>query len=98
MTCHWVKDPDTGLDCFIPGCYGAIYAPGACTCEIEGSRLDRALAELGRAQETIGHLRAQLRLEHQHCGILQRNNNRLRDDIREARGLPPRKKIEISYP
>lgn len=91
MNCHWAKDPETEIMCFIPGCYGAIHDPAYCTCEIEGSRLDKAEIALARAEETIIYLRDVLKSEQSARRSLRHNNDRLRDEIRELRQLPPRK-------
>ena len=82
----------------MPGCYGAIHDPAGCTCEILGSGLDRAQAALARAEERINCLQVQLRYEHASKRSLLRNSDNLREEIRELRGLPTRKKIEITYP
>lgn len=95
MNCHWVKDPKDGFLCFIPGCAVGVGDPLACTCQVEGSRLDKAEEALADAEETIRHLRSMLKYEQSHAGNLHRNNTRLRDEIRELRGLWPRKKIAI---
>lgn len=98
MKCHWAVDREGGLNCFIPGCYGGAADPSSCTCQIDGSRLDQAEAELALAQETITYLRACLTYDRKNSLSLRRNNDRLRDQIRELRGLPPRKVIKIGYP
>lgn len=98
MNCHWVKDPEDGFLCFIPGCWGGVSGPEGCTCQVEGSRLDRVEKEAADAAETIRYLRAMLAYERRHAGDLHRNNNRLRDEIRALRGIGPKKKIEVSYP
>lgn len=51
--CKWVRDPD-GTETMIPGCYGTVISgPHACTCDIPGSRIERA-------QETIREMHAHL--------------------------------------
>ena len=85
MICHWIKDPDTGVNLFIPNCYGALHDPDGCTCEIEGSRLEKAAAALARAEEQISYMRDTLNSEYRHARYLERNNNRLRDEIRRLK-------------
>lgn len=50
MACHHVKDPETGLWVHIPECYGAIHDPDACTCEVKGSDLERAIRAREKAE------------------------------------------------
>lgn len=85
MVCHWIKDPDTGENVFIPHCYGALHDPDGCTCEIEGSRLEKAEIALVQANETIERLRENLAWHRGEAESLHRNNNRLRDKIRQMK-------------
>lgn len=57
--CHWVRDSD-GLEVLIPICWGSVLDPEGCTCEVEGSRLERA--ECGRqiAEAEVLRLREKL--------------------------------------
>ncbi|WP_313348344.1 hypothetical protein [Paracoccus sp. (in: a-proteobacteria)] len=52
--CHWIRD-EAGFEVLIPHCWGCVLGgPAACTCEIEGSRLERAdLARLVAEQEVL---------------------------------------------
>lgn len=90
MTCQWVKDPDNGLDAFIPRCWGGVHGPESCTCEIAGSELEQAQKATAEARETITFLREQLSRERENLIYLSQNNRRLRDEIRKLRGPPDR--------
>lgn len=61
--CYWVRLED-GMDCFIPNCWGGVSGPDACTCEVEGSRLDRLQCALDAASSEVERLRAKLARQH----------------------------------
>lgn len=61
--CYWVRLED-GTDCFIPNCWGGVSGPEACTCEIEGSRLDRVQSALDVALSEVERLREKLARQH----------------------------------
>ena len=50
ILCHWVYLED-GTAALIPSCWGSVTSgPGACTCGVQGSALDRLEAEVDRLQ------------------------------------------------
>lgn len=60
LRCHWVRLAD-GEEMMIPGCYGtAISGPHACTCDVPGSRIERAEDLIREMHERHERLRGRL--------------------------------------
>lgn len=57
--CHWVRCED-GTEVLIPRCWAAVLDPAACTCEVDGSRLERAEYARFSAEQEVLRLRGKL--------------------------------------
>lgn len=58
--CYWVRGDD-GLEILIPPCWGCVMdGPAACTCEIDGSSLERAERARFGAEQVVLRLRDKL--------------------------------------
>lgn len=87
--CHWVRDSE-GFEVLIPHCWAAVLDPAACTCGVEGSRLEQAEAGRKVAEEEILRLREKLLLHaERHAAVLRHESRlyagfqRLRDRVEE---------------
>lgn len=81
--CYWTKDDD-GASVLIPQCYGcAVSGPEACTCDVAGSRLDRAETARLSAEHEVERLREKLHRQHARYQIECDMNFRLRQRVRE---------------
>jgi hypothetical protein len=77
-TCHFVY-PEGDDPIFIPGCWATIHGDQeACTCRVEGSRLERAIAAKTLAEKLADSLRLKLTYHMQRCRKLQESNYELR--------------------
>jgi hypothetical protein len=82
--CHWVRDSD-GLEVLIPHCWAAVLDPAACTCGVEGSRLEQAEAGRKVAEEEILRLREKLRLHAERHAAVMRHESRLYAEVKRLR-------------
>lgn len=84
--CHWVRCED-GTEVLIPRCWDAVHDPAACTCNVDGSRLDRALRARDVAEQEVERLREKLqRAGVRHADFLARDA-RLMAEIRRLRAV-----------
>lgn len=85
--CYWAKGED-GLEVLIPHCWGTVLdGPSACTCDIAGSRLERA--ERGRqiAESYVERLRDRLLLAAARYEEQLVRARRLHEEIRRLEAL-----------
>jgi hypothetical protein len=82
--CHWVRDKD-GLEVLIPHCWAAVHDPAACTCDIEGSALERAEAARAAAEIEVERLREKLRRQADRFAAQLRKEERMFSEIRRLR-------------
>jgi len=57
--CYWTRDED-GLEVLIPRCWGSVLDPAGCSCEVEGSVLEKAERRRDIAEGEVLRLREKL--------------------------------------
>ena len=82
--CHWVRCED-GTEVLVPGCWASVHDPAACTCGIEGSRLERAEAARDSAEAEVLRLREKLARHADRYAASQRYQQRMWREIRDLR-------------
>lgn len=79
--CYQVKDGDDWL--LIPNCWGALEHPDLCTCDIEGSELEKAQSERDIAKRHIARMIERSDDREQRMNQMFKRNKALRARITE---------------
>ncbi|MDO5622240.1 MAG: hypothetical protein Q4G24_12300 [Paracoccus sp. (in: a-proteobacteria)] len=85
--CYWARD-EHGLEFLIPACWASINdGPSACTCHIEGSRLEQAQRGRDEAEQEVLRLRGKLRHSADRYAASLDYQQRLWREVRRLRAL-----------